>query len=41
MLWQSPTCRKGVRTAIQNHPEWHLEIGPDGPRFQQSKTQAP
>ncbi len=41
MLWQNPTCRKGVRTAIQNHPEWNLEIGPNGPRTQPSTHQNP
>ena len=41
MLWESPTCRKGVRTAIQTHPEWNLEIGPDGPRPKQSTPQDP
>ncbi|EKU97570.1 hypothetical protein Lepto7375DRAFT_6773 [Leptolyngbya sp. PCC 7375] len=41
MLWQNPTCRKGVRTAIQTHPEWHLEIGPNGPRTQPPTPQAP
>lgn len=41
MLWQNPTCRKGVRTAIQTHPEWHLEIGPNGPRTQPPAPQAP
>ena len=40
-LWQNPTCRKGVRTAIQTHPEWHLEIGSTGPRTQPSAPQAP
>ncbi|NEQ55157.1 MAG: hypothetical protein F6K11_34395 [Leptolyngbya sp. SIO3F4] len=41
MLWQNPTCRKGVRTAIQTHPEWNLEIGPNGPQPQQSTPHAP
>ena len=41
MLWQNPTCRKGVRTAIKTHPEWHLEIGPNGPRTQPPTPQAP
>ncbi|MDJ0704783.1 MAG: hypothetical protein QNJ46_15985 [Leptolyngbyaceae cyanobacterium MO_188.B28] len=32
MLWQTPTCRRGVTAAIKTNPQWGLEIGPNGPR---------
>lgn len=31
-LWESPTCRKGIRKAIEDNPNWNLEIGPNGPQ---------
>ncbi|MBD1876946.1 hypothetical protein H6F75_26020 [Nodosilinea sp. FACHB-131] len=31
-LWQNPICRNGIRKAIDDNPDWNLEIGPDGPQ---------
>jgi hypothetical protein len=36
-LWQTPICRNGIRRAIEENPDWNVEIGPDGP---QEKTHA-
>ncbi|EKU97123.1 hypothetical protein Lepto7375DRAFT_0997 [Leptolyngbya sp. PCC 7375] len=31
--WAVVPMRKGMQNAIANHPEWHIDIGPDGPRW--------
>ncbi|NEP56249.1 MAG: MarR family transcriptional regulator [Symploca sp. SIO2G7] len=31
--WAVIPMRKGIQHAISAHPEWHIDIGPDGPRW--------
>ncbi|MEL7476935.1 MAG: hypothetical protein AAGJ55_12020, partial [Cyanobacteria bacterium J06555_12] len=31
--WSVAVMRKGVQHAIATHPEWNIDIGPDGPRW--------
>ncbi|MGF1566870.1 MAG: hypothetical protein ACFCVD_02145 [Nodosilinea sp.] len=31
-LWANPICRNGIRKTIDDHPDWNLTIGPDGPQ---------
>ena len=31
--WSVMPMRKGIQNAIANHPEWHIDIGPAGPRW--------
>ncbi|MEA5464755.1 hypothetical protein [Leptothoe sp. PORK10 BA2] len=32
--WAVVAMRKGIQNAIATHPEWTIDIGPDGPRWQ-------
>lgn len=32
--WSVVPMRKGIQNAIATHPEWNIDIGPDGPRWQ-------
>ena len=32
--WSVVPMRKGMQNAIASHPEWNIDIGPDGPRWQ-------
>ncbi|MEM6840100.1 MAG: hypothetical protein AAF609_25110 [Cyanobacteria bacterium P01_C01_bin.120] len=32
--WPVRAMRKGIQNAIATHPEWNIDIGPDGPRWQ-------
>ena len=31
--WSVVPMRKGIQNAIATHPEWNIDIGPDGPRW--------
>ncbi|MEM8611178.1 MAG: hypothetical protein AAGF93_04090 [Cyanobacteria bacterium P01_H01_bin.105] len=31
--WPVLAMRKGIQNAIATHPEWNIDIGPDGPRW--------
>ena len=31
--WSVMPMRKGIQNAISTHPEWNIDIGPDGPRW--------
>lgn len=31
--WSVPVMRKAIQNAIATHPDWGIEIGPDGPRW--------
>ncbi|MGD1949362.1 MAG: hypothetical protein ACFB14_06920 [Leptolyngbyaceae cyanobacterium] len=31
--WPVMAMRKGIQHAISTHPEWNIDIGPDGPRW--------
>ena len=31
--WSVMPMRKGIQNAIATHPEWNIDIGPDGPRW--------
>lgn len=31
--WSVIPMRKGIQNAIATHPEWNIDIGPDGPRW--------
>lgn len=31
--WSVVAMRKGMQNAISTHPEWNIDIGPDGPRW--------
>ncbi|MEM8544367.1 MAG: hypothetical protein AAGF66_10315 [Cyanobacteria bacterium P01_H01_bin.119] len=32
--WSVVAMRKGIQNAIATHPEWNIDIGPEGPRWQ-------
>lgn len=32
--WSTTPMRKGIQNAIATHPEWNIDIGPEGPRWQ-------
>lgn len=31
-MWQTSALRQHIQQVLQSHPEWGLEVGPDGPR---------
>ncbi|MEM9484123.1 MAG: hypothetical protein AAGA83_10580, partial [Cyanobacteria bacterium P01_F01_bin.116] len=41
VLWKTGiSSQQAVRRSIAKHPEWNLEIGPDGPRLKLDPTEA-
>ena len=39
--WNTPVLHKGIKAAISTHPEWNMEIGPEGPQWVETPSQAP